>query len=221
MPLLIIKVYIYMVDIAIGIPKAELGIAFKEHRVSYNAMVREIDDLGYSSVSLDSFGCTCSENRNLLIEMAKEYKARYILLCDNDMYFFPGTFTKLIKANKDIISGISVYKNPPYTVAAYNLDENGVYKTIKDWEEGSTFKVDGVGGAFLLIKMEVFEKIEKPYFSVGKRKKVHISNDFYFCYQAEKAGIDIWVDSSAKTGHLGVYPFTIDNYLANKEVQDE
>ena len=209
------------VDIAIGVPRADLGVAFKEHQVSYNAMLREISDLGYTSVSLQSFGCNCSENRNTLIEMAKEYKARYLLLIDNDMYFFPGAFTKLLKADKDIISGISVYKNPPFTVAAYNLSEEGRYESITDWELDSTFEVDGVGGAFLLIKMDVFDKIEEPYFSIGKRGKIRIGNDFYFCDKAQKAGFKIWVDSSAKTGHLGVHPFTIHNYLAHKEANKD
>lgn len=211
-----------MVDIAIGVPRADLGVSFKEHQVSYNAMIREISNLGYTSVNLQSFGCNCSENRNNLVEMAQEYKARYILFIDNDMYFFPGAFTKLFKADKDIISGINVYKSPPHTVAAYNWNEKTKhYESLTEWEHGETFEVDGVGGAFLLVKMEVFDKIEKPWFFLGEKEGTRIGNDFYFCNKAQEAGYKIWLDSSARTGHLGVYPFTIDNYFAIREANEE
>ena len=209
------------VDIAIGIPKADTGVAYKEHLVSLNGLINEIDALGYTTATIQNFGCNCSENRNAIVETAKKYKARYLLLLDNDMCFFPGAFTKLFKADKDIISGIYVYRDAPHKPVAYHLNEEGRYVSIEDWEKDSVFEVDGAGGGFMLIKMSVFDVVEEPYFSIGERNGIRIGNDFYFCDKAQRAGFKIWLDSSADAGHLGVYPYTIRNYYAYKDRTDE
>ena len=63
----------------------------------------------------------------------------------------------------------------------------------------------------LLIKMTVFDKITKPWFS-GRVEGEHIiGEDMYFCECAAAAGLEIWQDValSQEVGHIGERVFRL------------
>jgi GT2 family glycosyltransferase len=51
--------------------------------------------------------------------------------------------------------------------------------------------------------MEVFEKLEKPYFTLDESRPA--MEDVVICEKAREAGYDIWCDPTIKIGHIGTY----------------
>jgi GT2 family glycosyltransferase len=118
------------------------------------------------------------------------------------MVFTIPDFVKLVKEDKDIISG--VYKNSvgEYTCGAYDK-KTGVSTPLKD--PRGIMKVDWAGMGFMLIKKGVLERLKypwvKPYMTTidGKTKMVY--EDLGFCLRAKNHGFDVWIDSTVKLGH--------------------
>jgi len=57
---------------------------------------------------------------------------------------------------------------------------------------------DSTGGAFVLIKREVFEGVEQPWFVRDGLKR---GEDMFFFEKARHAGFKLWVDRSVIVGH--------------------
>ena len=78
---------------------------------------------------------------------------------------------------------------------------------------GSVVKVGGIGMGLCLIKREVFEKIEYPWFLEWspsmKQEAHHFGEDLWFCDKCEEVGIDINVALSAYVGHFGKQGFVV------------
>ena len=69
------------------------------------------------------------------------------------------------------------------------------------------FEVLAIGTGVALIKMEVFETIEKPWFKFNIHDEGYMieGEDAWFCAQARKKRFRIWCDGSLKIGHIGNY----------------
>ena len=141
----------------------------------------------------------------------------YIMWIDSDMIFSPQHFFKLLKHNKDIVSGL------------YMMDNNIHYATVETWDDeffkkNSTFqfltrgavkvkkdlfKVDYTGGGWMLVKKGVFEALKYPWFRPeyieydikGKKIIDFTSEDVGFCRAAKLEGYNIWIDPSIIVGH--------------------
>jgi GT2 family glycosyltransferase len=75
------------------------------------------------------------------------------------------------------------------------------------------FSSDGglVGAGFLLVRKEVFEAMEYPYFDATFMNKevedspdisYFIGEDNYFCLKVQEAGFDIYLDTRIKSPHM-------------------
>ena len=71
-------------------------------------------------------------------------------------------------------------------------------------KKDSLVEVDGCGMHFTMIRRDVFEAIEPPWFvRAGRGKRAGAGSDFYFHGHAiEEAGIESFVDLSVVAGHL-------------------
>ena len=65
------------------------------------------------------------------------------------------------------------------------------------------FKAKTVCNGIMLVKMEVFDKLEWPYwrseYVVGQ---IVTGADIYFCRKAKAAGYALWVDPKLKCNHF-------------------
>ena len=65
------------------------------------------------------------------------------------------------------------------------------------------FKATSSRFGVALVKYEVFEKLQWPYWkNVFSPGVIEMGEDIYFCEQARKAGFDIWCDPKVKCGHI-------------------
>lgn len=153
-----------------------------------------------------------------------------LLFIDDDIEFEPHDIVTLLEADRDIVCGLYPKKKagPPSWVANTFLGEPHI-------EEGFLQKVRESGTGCMLVKRRVFEKMreafpqksyfrdatgddlvpEFAYFESGVRYDPHLkkrrwlSEDWWFCQEAQEMGFDVWVDLRVKLKHRGMIDFPV------------
>jgi len=156
-----------------------------------------------------SMGCDLIGSRTRLVRQAQALKGTHMLFVDHDMFLNPtvlsdGTkespITTLLKHNKDVIGAPYNFRSLPKKSTATPIDEAS---------ETELYKCRAMGTGFLLINMDVFDKIETPYFQFGRNELAELvyGEDAWFCNQVIKAGMDVWADPNVKINHIGDYDY--------------
>ncbi len=149
------------------------------------------------------------DSRNNAAIWAIENNMDYILWFDDDMVLDKNTaplFTTLMNHDKDFVAPLFFQRRPPYLPLLFKRMEylDGTYVTmdnILDYDKG-LLEVDGVGFGCALTKVEMFKKIQKPYFIMGET----FGEDLYFCEKVKAAGYKIFCDTTIQVGHIGDPP---------------
>jgi len=172
--------------------------------------------------------------RNAIAKAFVENKGfTHLFFMDADMVFHKDTLMRLLKHDLPIVSGTYFARTDtpiPHVYRFSHTDENGVnwYNSLAgecaEWirkhPEQAIFnnqhcfddlgdalvECDAVGGGCLLIKREVFEAIEYPYFESDP--ETGGAEDFDFCEKAKKAGYRIFADWSVQANHEARGAFT-------------
>lgn len=129
-------------------------------------------------------------------------KPSHILFVDHDVLPRYTTLKKLLAHDKDVVAGI--YPLSQQCGIAWCLSREEKFKALPINDlPNNLFKVTHVGCGMMLVKTEVFDNLEWPYwcngFVYGKKT---IGEDVYFCKKLREAGYDIWVDPKIKCGHF-------------------
>jgi len=128
----------------------------------------------------------------------------HLLFFDSDMAFPENTLQKLLDHDKDIVGGFYVRKREEFAPTVFKLGERPEGKFVTEWI--NDFKeVEAIGTGCLLIKREVFENIECPWFEYkwnGSPDGKMITEDLVFCEKAKEAGYKIYCDGTIKCGHV-------------------
>lgn len=148
--------------------------------------------------------------RNNLIKSAKEINSDYVLWLDSDMMFPPTAALRLLEHNKDIVACNYMKRSKPLKTVAYtdltNWD-SWVPMEIQD----ELVKVEGVGMGCMLMKLDMFDKIEKPYFEFVYKEdsEDHYGEDFVLLGKLRKLGYEVFIDTylSMMIKHVGNYAF--------------
>lgn len=142
-------------------------------------------------------------------------KYDYILWLDSDIIFSLEDFQKLLRANKQIVSGLY-----------YLHDERrNFFAAIKDWDEKffekhgtfewlsnkdienktEPFKVDHVGMGFMLMKAGVMENLPYPWFRPTMANFLNIqeicTEDVAFCHHIKEKQFNIWIHPEVIVKH--------------------
>ena len=161
--------------------------------------------------------------RNKLGEWFLESGFSHIFMMDTDMMFPSAALARLMRMDVPIASGLYFSRNEnvfphAYHYSSYKDNEHHYYpmgKEFVEWlaahpdrdkypahhcfEDDWNVEADAVGAGCLLIKREVFEAIEPPWFeAVGATGG---GEDFDFCRKAKAAGFDITVNMSVQCQH--------------------
>ena len=126
----------------------------------------------------------------------------HILFIDHDVMPRRNTLKRLLSHDKDLISG--VYPMMQKCKLSWCLSREDPYSPLPIKElPNNPFKAKYVGCGMMLIKMEVFDKIEWPYWKTELSPACHkTGEDLYFCKKAREAGFDIWIDPKVKCNHF-------------------
>jgi glycosyltransferase involved in cell wall biosynthesis len=135
----------------------------------------------------------------------------HVLWIDDDMTFPPDALQRLLAHDKDVIGGLCHNRRAPsyQPIAARKYDPalgmpQDSYGFVYDLPQSGLVEVDATGGAFLLVKAEVFKAIEARF---GPNSwwvpQGEASEDFSFCRRAQDCGFKIFVDCGLDIGHFG------------------
>lgn len=157
-------------------------------------------------------------NRNQIVKALLNSTCDYLLMVDTDNPPLDNPLD-LIEEDKDII-GLPTPINMS-CIRGISFFRYNIYKDDKQLKDGEGLqKVDAVGTGCILIKREVFEKLEDNPFTPERYEddRIKVGEDIMFCRRAEKAGIDIWTHWDYKCHHykeidLGVLPIEAFNKL--------
>jgi len=153
-------------------------------------------------------GYTIAENRNSLAAKACQKECTHLLMIDDDMIFPENTLELLLKQDRDVIG---VLYNPRQFSDGFMVNAiMDKHKKIKiENLPKEPFECYGVGFGTVLIKTELFYKIERPWFDwiIYDTGMVKDGEDFYFCKKAKEFGFSIWCEPTLKTGHIGSYVY--------------
>jgi FkbM family methyltransferase len=163
------------------------------------------------------FGYSISQIRNLIGDWAKRYD--YLFSIDSDIVLPRDVLTKMLAADKDIISGLYIQRIPnTHTLEVYMDTQNGgctniPYRLIKD---RGLVEIAACGMGCALIKSEVFRKMPYPHFFY-KEAINHadtVSEDVFFCMKARQNGFVVWADTSIECDHKGSTFFRVQDTIA-------
>ncbi len=148
--------------------------------------------------------------RERLLEQAKKVNSDYVLWIDSDMMFPSTTAVRLLEHNKDIVACNYTKRTKPLKTVAYtNLNDWNSWLPMVPQDE--LVKVEGVGMGCMLMKLDIFEKIQKPYFEFRYKEDTqdYFGEDFILLGKLREQGYDVYIDTvlSMDIKHLGIYAF--------------
>ena len=140
------------------------------------------------------------EGRDKIVEIAKYMIPRpsHLLFIDSDVVPRKNTLKAMLEHDRDIISAVVPICQKG--VLQWNVRRNG--KFLQELPT-NPFKPDSVGFGCVLVKMDVIDKLEWPYWRSEYKPGLRtVGEDIYFCEKAKKSGFDIWCDPKIKCDHV-------------------
>ena len=201
--------YEHGVGVLIAIPtlgrptSLEWAMMFKSQNppINYNANVAMI------------YGKPVAEARNEACEEAIRQGARYIFFLGDDIIPPTHALRQLIYRMEQypklgVVGGIYCTKTDTPDPLVFRGNGRGPYW---DWKVGEYFEVSGLGMDCTLIRVEILEKLAKPWFKTvdstdfldGRNYAEMWTEDLYFCKQIlENTDYKIYADSTVMCKHL-------------------
>jgi len=150
-------------------------------------------------------------------------ESTHLMFIDADIGWEPWHLLVMLNAQKDVIGGLYPMKSLPVKWCV-----NGIPDQVED-PNSPLAEVTKTGTGFLLIKRDVFEKLNahpavrtfandigmpkdldqymKTYFDTAVREGRYYSEDWTFCENWRDLGGQIWVDKRVLLRHTGTYVF--------------
>lgn len=154
-------------------------------------------------------GSILSRSRQLIVTRALGMDATHIMFIDSDMVFPPNLLHVLLEWDEMIVACNCATKQLPANPTARLKNDTlaGIPLYTEEDSEGLK-EVWRVGTGVMLVNMEVFEKLEAPYWEILWKPEVddYQGEDWNFCEKLQEAGIPLYVDQgmSRDIGHAGI-----------------
>lgn len=167
-------------------------------------------------------GGDLAEKRELQVELGLRLGCTHIVLLDADMVYPQSVINDLfgvLNKGADMSGGLCYRGYEPYNPLIWHPTEERQLKVFTDYKFGDLVDAGATGAACLLIKKEVFEKVERPWFRIqeeettdsGRTTVIRRGEDTYFCRKATKAGFKLKIMTDYDIGHLR--EFSIDRHF--------
>lgn len=191
------------IPIALGVPCPTRTMT----RETGLALARLTKPMFSSYVPISPDSMEVADARNECVKIAREAGAEWLFFVDYDVMPPPNALVKLISHDRPIVGGVYHSKSIPSWPLLYVKGWPGAFE---DYEKGDLVSVHGMGMGCTLIKMEVFDKIDPPWFKtvpgyVKENPNVvlpHLTEDTYFCDKARAAGFEIVADTEVQCPHV-------------------
>ena len=148
-------------------------------------------------------------SRNVIAKYAQENEFDYVMWVDSDIILPKNTLTRLLSHDKDIVAGVYSYKllnNKNAVAKRLKQEEDYDDVPLKEIRESTgIIPIDAVGFGCVLTKVSVFDKIQYPWFIYT----LEMGEDVYFCRKAQNVGLEIFLDTEVRCGHIGSVNYNI------------
>lgn len=144
-----------------------------------------------------------SQARNLAAEeFLADKENTHLLFIDDDIVPPINIISKLLNDDKMVVSGWYLYRGNQQLSAMNRTKQGWTSLNIKQLTDKpqELISVDGCGAGCLMIKREVFNLIDKPYFLEAKDAK-GVGEDLYFCSNCKAHSIPIYIDATLYCRH--------------------
>ena len=190
---------------------------------------KQIRDMSsYQVEYMEVVGASVEHGKSIMYKKFLETDCTHFFNVDTDIFFFHDGISPidiLVHQDKEVIGGIYVYKKEPCLPTHRPLDLQEIYERDGKFPTDYKFvipkelhEVRWLAGGCVLIKREVIEKLMKEHLVPNLPmiyKDEYLSEDFSFCERARQIGYKIYVEPTIKIGHIGNYPFTLEDYYNN------
>lgn len=204
-------------SVAICVPTRDM--VYSQFAHSLQSLIKTSTLAGIKTYTFFNSSTILLNQRNNLIKESIECGADYILWLDSDMVVPSTTLLRLLNHKKDIVGCNYMKRSLPIKTVSY--------ESTQDWESwipikkyDKLVKAEGVGMGCLLMRSDIFKKIDKPYFEFIYKSESDDwhGEDFNLLKKFENIGIETFIDMnlSESVYHLGTYAFGKD-ILSNKE----
>lgn len=158
-------------------------------------------------------GYGCAQARNKCAQEALEYGFDYLMFVDSDVILPDDAVVNMLQGNADVVLGVYPRRNTTtgqtevFLPGSPNFtDENNLNLSAVDCLEGTRIPVKGGGMGCALIKCDLFNRMEYPYFKYVEYDDGSVlSEDNYFCWCAGKLGAKIECDIRVRCSHRCTY----------------
>jgi len=193
--------------IGIGIISGD-GLVSLKWMKHYSAIRITPIGAGWQYITVE--GLSYGPARNEVVRKAKERGCKWLFFLDDDVFLPNNALSKLLKQDKDIITGIYWTKTKESNPVLFKKLGEGPYY---DFPLDSVVEVEGAGMGCCLINMRVFDAFDKAginYFveqgiHVDKNGKVHNlkapGEDHWFFLKAKELGFKVFADTSLLCDH--------------------
>ena len=153
-------------------------------------------------------GYDCAVARNEIGKIAQAGNYDYVLMVDSDTIVPSDVLDLMLDPPVDICLGVCPRKNTKEGKTAIvkmnsrSYHDNYFYSDLP----GERTRIKGGGFACALVKTSVFTQLDYPWFQYAINEDWStLSEDYYFCQNANFMEIGIWVEPRVKCGHLARY----------------
>lgn len=218
------------------------GLYFQKYIFSIFSLLSNSEKINFKFISpAGSSNITSARNSTiyelLILEEEHKFKFDYLLFIDSDIIFTNDDFLKLLKSinndNVGVVSGVYFSKARPYFPVAGFFDLNNVNEgfpkvSVQQIKSKKIVEIDWTGLGFVLVKREIIDKIEYPWFDmtivdlpkpIVKKgnliiKKEILSEDISFFTKIRKLDYKILLDTNVLLQHIGYNNFSVDHFYA-------
>lgn len=140
-------------------------------------------------------GNDIAANRNRAVEGLLRGGGEWLWFIDDDHAFSPSIVAHLLEHDVDIVAPVVLRRQQPFAPVACVDDR---ILDLSSCPNEGLIKVQHTGSAGMLIRREVLEAVEEPWFELRNG----VSEDATFCQKAAEAGFSIYVDLATRMGHI-------------------
>jgi len=169
-----------------------------------------------------SRGGDIAEKRENQVAEGMKLGCTHFILLDADMVYPPNTIVdlfKMLQDGADLAGGLCYRGYEPYDPLIWGVRNENLLKPFEDYKFGDIVDAGATGAACLLIKREVFEKLERPWFRIQTEEKtvdgkiivIRRGEDTYFTRNAVEAGFKLRINTAYDIGHLR--EFAVDRHF--------
>ena len=164
--------------------------------------------------------------RSECVRKCRANNFKYLLFIDDDVFLPDDAITRMLKADKEIVTGI--YWTKTENTSPVIFKEMGA-GPMYNFPVDQLIEVGGSGAGCLLIDMDIFDKFDEaglPYFVEnwihtapdGNRVRCPIGEDHYFFIKAKELGYKAWCDTGILCDH---YDYKTDKMYPGEKVVRE